>query len=168
PGTTPAADHTCPLRFPGQYADPETGLHYNFHRLYDPENARYLTPDPLGLAPSPNNYGYVTNPYAEIDPLGEAPCPEAVWKDFRSLPDGKQVGKVKIVSDTNELRKKFEAWTEGATQLPARGPKVPEVYELSDGTVIQWRTSSASRGETIDIISPGKAKPKKVHIDDGT
>ncbi|WP_059011874.1 putative T7SS-secreted protein [Streptomyces specialis] len=37
-----------PLRFPGQYHDPETGLHYNLNRHYDPETARYLTPDPLG------------------------------------------------------------------------------------------------------------------------
>ncbi|NEE32520.1 type IV secretion protein Rhs, partial [Streptomyces sp. SID7982] len=30
-----------PLRFPGQYYDPETGLHHNHHRHYDPETARY-------------------------------------------------------------------------------------------------------------------------------
>ncbi|WP_037656594.1 RHS repeat-associated core domain-containing protein, partial [Streptomyces achromogenes] len=29
-----------PLRFPGQYYDPETGLHYNYFRHYDPETAR--------------------------------------------------------------------------------------------------------------------------------
>ncbi len=34
-----------PLRFPGQYDDPETGLHYNFFRHYDPEAARYVSPD---------------------------------------------------------------------------------------------------------------------------
>ncbi|WP_240467767.1 DUF6531 domain-containing protein [Streptomyces albus] len=73
PGTTPAADHTCPLRFPGQYADPETGLHYNYFRHYDPETARYLTPDPLGLAPAPNPTTYVDNPHLWIDPLGLAP-----------------------------------------------------------------------------------------------
>ncbi|WP_435829061.1 type IV secretion protein Rhs [Saccharopolyspora shandongensis] len=28
-----------PLRFPGQYADPETGFNYNFHRHYDPHRA---------------------------------------------------------------------------------------------------------------------------------
>ncbi|WP_323376964.1 putative T7SS-secreted protein, partial [Streptomyces smaragdinus] len=39
-----------PLRHPGQYYDPETGLHYNHHRYYDPTTARYTTPDPLGLA----------------------------------------------------------------------------------------------------------------------
>ena len=42
-----------PLRFPGQYSDPETGLHYNNHRYYDPLTGRYLSPDPHGLAPPP-------------------------------------------------------------------------------------------------------------------
>ncbi|WP_370416076.1 putative T7SS-secreted protein [Streptomyces fradiae] len=66
-----------PLRFPGQYYDPETGLHYNLFRHYDPETARYASPDPLGLAPAPNPVGYVDNPYAGCDPLGLAPdCKE--------------------------------------------------------------------------------------------
>ncbi|MGW3205440.1 DUF6531 domain-containing protein [Streptomyces sp. NPDC001135] len=62
-----------PLRFPGQYYDPETGLHYNYFRHYDPEAARYLTPDPLGLAPAPNPSAYVDNPHTWCDPLGLAP-----------------------------------------------------------------------------------------------
>ncbi|MFI2188613.1 RHS repeat-associated core domain-containing protein [Streptomyces sioyaensis] len=33
-----------PLRFPGQYFDPETGFHYSVHRYYDPETARYTAP----------------------------------------------------------------------------------------------------------------------------
>ncbi|ANP52020.1 RHS repeat-associated protein [Streptomyces griseochromogenes] len=65
-----------PLRFPGQYADPETGLHYNYFRHYDPETARYASPDPLGLGPGPNPVAYVTNPQTELDPLGLAPCNE--------------------------------------------------------------------------------------------
>ncbi|MEU8549464.1 putative T7SS-secreted protein [Streptomyces roseoverticillatus] len=64
-----------PLRFPGQYFDPETGLHYNYHRHYDPESARYTSPDPLGLAPAPNPATYVDNPFTWTDPLGLAPCP---------------------------------------------------------------------------------------------
>ncbi|MFH9229025.1 DUF6531 domain-containing protein [Streptomyces lydicus] len=65
-----------PLRFPGQYFDPETQLHYNYFRHYDPEAARYLTLDPLGLAPAPNPATYVPNPHTETDPLGLAPCNE--------------------------------------------------------------------------------------------
>ncbi|NLU72178.1 type IV secretion protein Rhs [Streptomyces sp. HNM0575] len=78
--TTWNADATAytPLRFPGQYADPETGLHYNFHRHYDPTTARYLTPDPLGLAPSPNPTTYVDNPHTWVDPLGLAGCKEKI------------------------------------------------------------------------------------------
>jgi len=60
----------CPLRFPGQYHDTETGLHYNLHRYYDPVAAAYLTPDPLGLAAAPNDHAYVPNPLLWIDPLG--------------------------------------------------------------------------------------------------
>ncbi|MEU9331840.1 DUF6531 domain-containing protein [Streptomyces sp. NPDC048290] len=59
-----------PLRFPGQYADPETGLHYNVHRHYDPATGRYLSSDPLGLAPAPNPATYVTNPATWMDPEG--------------------------------------------------------------------------------------------------
>ncbi|WP_330334434.1 DUF6531 domain-containing protein [Streptomyces sp. NBC_00536] len=65
-----------PLRFPGQYHDPETGLHHNYFRTYDPETARYLTGDPLGLAPSPNPVAYVSNPLVWADPLGLSPCPK--------------------------------------------------------------------------------------------
>ncbi|MER5312847.1 RHS repeat-associated core domain-containing protein [Streptomyces sp. NPDC002773] len=69
-----------PLRYPGQYFDPETGLHYNFNRYYDPEVGRYLSPDPLGIAPSINHYAYVANPFVLADPLGLAACePDPTW-----------------------------------------------------------------------------------------
>jgi RHS repeat-associated protein len=64
---------STPLRFPGQYADPETGLHYNNQRYYDPVTATYLTPDPLGQSPAPNPHAYVPNPHTLIDPLGLEP-----------------------------------------------------------------------------------------------
>ncbi|MEU5108537.1 RHS repeat-associated core domain-containing protein, partial [Streptomyces sp. NPDC021354] len=73
--------HT-PLRFPGQYFDPESGLHYNHHRYYDPTTARYLTPDPLGLTPDPNPVAYVPNPHLFIDPLGLSPYDDYEGIDF--------------------------------------------------------------------------------------
>ncbi len=79
---TGATTHT-PLRFPGQYADPETGLHYNYFRHYDPDTARYTTPDPLGLAPAPNPVAYVHNPHTWTDVLGLAPCSPGTEDDAR-------------------------------------------------------------------------------------
>ncbi|MFG2876047.1 putative T7SS-secreted protein [Streptomyces sp. NPDC048337] len=83
-----ASAHT-PLRFPGQYHDPETGLHHNYFRTYDPETARYLTADPLGLAPSPNPVAYVTNPLVWADPLGLSPCPKE-GEERKALPPARR------------------------------------------------------------------------------
>jgi RHS repeat-associated protein len=63
------------LRLPGQYADSETGLHYNRHRYYDPARGQFLTPDPMASKPGypdgPNPYAYVRyNPIRYVDPSG--------------------------------------------------------------------------------------------------
>ncbi|MFE9479918.1 RHS repeat-associated core domain-containing protein [Streptomyces spororaveus] len=72
-----------PLRFPGQYFDPESELHYNRHRHYDPASGRYVSPDPLGLTPAPNAFAYVDNPTTWIDPLGLAMCPHSKNTEHR-------------------------------------------------------------------------------------
>jgi len=64
----------CPLRFPGQYHDVETGLHYNNQRYYDPLTARYQSADPFGITPAPNPFQYPRNPLNRIDPLGLFSC----------------------------------------------------------------------------------------------
>jgi RHS repeat-associated protein len=59
------------LRLPGQWADAETGLHYNDQRYYDPQLGRYISADPLGLQGGLNRYAYVgNNPMGFTDPLG--------------------------------------------------------------------------------------------------
>ncbi|WP_460113735.1 putative T7SS-secreted protein [Streptomyces platensis] len=63
-----------PLRFPGQYFDFETSLHYNYHRYYDAESARYLSRDPLGLRAGPNPVSYVKNAHVQFDMFGLFSC----------------------------------------------------------------------------------------------
>ena len=64
---------TCNIRFKGQYFDAETGLHYNWHRFYNPKTGNYLTPDPIGLEGGINLWTYVqNNPVNYIDPWGES------------------------------------------------------------------------------------------------
>jgi RHS repeat-associated protein len=65
------------LRFPGQYFDTETNLHYNHFRYYDPQLGRYITSDPIGLNVGTNSYVYGrANSLGMIDILGlTASCP---------------------------------------------------------------------------------------------
>ncbi|HEW97392.1 MAG TPA: hypothetical protein ENF37_01930, partial [Beggiatoa sp.] len=68
------------LRFAGQYFDSETGLHYNWHRYYEPTTGRYLRVDPI---PSVNLYAYVLgNPVSFVDPFG---LEATEWLDFVQL-----------------------------------------------------------------------------------
>ena len=68
----------CPFRFPGQLADPDTGLSYNRFRDYDPATRNYLGPDPLGLLGGLDPHAYVDDPRTETDVLGlslDSPSP---------------------------------------------------------------------------------------------
>ncbi len=65
---------SCPLRFPGQYFDPETQLNYNYFRYYDPATSRYNMSDPIGLKGGLNPHAYVPNPVHWLDPLGLMGC----------------------------------------------------------------------------------------------
>ena len=59
------------VRFPGQYADTETELQYNYYRYYDAATGRYISSDRVGLSDGVNTYSYVRqSPVSFYDPNG--------------------------------------------------------------------------------------------------
>ena len=74
------------LRFAGQWADEETGLHYNLNRYYDPDSGCYLSIDPIAIPGGHRTHGYVQNPLREMDPLGLQVCQERIdrYKELRA------------------------------------------------------------------------------------
>lgn len=58
------------FRLQNQYADSDTGLHYNFFRYYEPHSGRFVNQDPIGLEGGDNIYLFSPNIQSWIDPLG--------------------------------------------------------------------------------------------------
>ncbi|MFE6063532.1 putative T7SS-secreted protein [Streptomyces sp. NPDC056431] len=133
-----------PLRFPGQYFDPESGLHYNHFRYYDPESARYLSQDPLGLIPAPNASTYVQNPYTWADPLGLSPCPVGSLAEVKAralreagVPEGREP-----FDATDYAKATKPPWQGGGALLDKNGQPIffrEEWYETADGDPILFQ-----------------------------
>ncbi len=99
-----------PIRFQGQYFDPETGLHYNRSRYYDPDIGRFVTQDPIGLIGGDNLYQYAFNATLWIDPLGLAPAGNGGAYIFAIKGEGIYIGKgqKKRMQDSQKERGKIE------------------------------------------------------------
>lgn len=116
----------CPLRFPGQYADAETGLHYNRYRYYDPEAGLYLSPDPLGLSGGMRPYAYCGDPLTFADPLGLAACGSGrafhSWNEFQKATAGQFATRADAAAAYRQLYTSQNPWPHGhtphATTLP--------------------------------------------------
>lgn len=142
------ASSYTPLRFPGQYYDPETGLHHNYFRHYDPETARYLTLDPLGLDPGPNPFTYVDNPFTLEDPLGLTPCDETdpTWGGrvrFSTGPGGR----------SGTMRAKIEPGMTGGTTRPPTNVVGYQKYKKWNKTHLLGAQIGGSNKDTRNFVA---------------
>ena len=68
-----------PFRLQNQYADRETGLHYNLMRYYEPEVGRFVNQDPIGLLGGEHLYQFADNALVWFDPLGLKKPTRSAW-----------------------------------------------------------------------------------------
>jgi RHS repeat-associated protein len=173
-----------PLRFPGQYQDPETGLHYNHHRYYDPATGRYLSPDPLGLAPAPNPHSYVPNPTSQADPLGLEACPgggisntasvqenqaaidalkpgdgmsgiyDPATGRFMALPSGDAEGAV-LARQGGHLTLNTAAFGDSRTTVAFTA-----IVQDDGSLALEWFSRGVNRRNFGDVIAPANVQPQ--------
>ena len=80
-----------PFGLLGQYQDQDTGLCSTRCRFFDPETARWISPDPIGIVGGPNLFGFQASPTVSIDPFGLDGSPHGYSSldDFKAANDGK-------------------------------------------------------------------------------
>ncbi len=171
---------SCNLRFAGQYADEESGLHYNRHRYYDSETGQYLSSDPIGLAGGLNPYGYVHNPLRYVDPLGlaGAECCEAairLRRKLRALEKAQNEAVRSSVLPDGRIRY-YNAESPAKTAGPTRGRSHVTEWDPSTGNVRSWEETydhsgnvnrvhpKMNNGEILDLPH---YPPTKADIDAG-
>ena len=84
-----------------QYADRETGLHYNFFRYYEPDAGRFVNQNLIGVDGGDNLYLFAFNSNIWVDALG---LPKAPWGkgSFDSWFDSANVADIcKVMADPN-------------------------------------------------------------------
>lgn len=165
------------LRFPGQWEDEETGLHFNVFRYYDAEVGRYVTVDPIGYDGGDwNLYRYVENDLINLlDRLGLGevlPCDEKLGEAIRkqanlfygtSTKDGPGNGRVACAYSVNKVLKNA-----GITPLGKNPNLVDSVKEaLKNGRGMEITDPTQYKAGDLAIIGSGEKAHIGICLDNG-
>ena len=156
-GSTSIAPVRFNLRYPGQYFDEETGLHYNWHRSYDPRTGRYSQPDPIGLEGGWNRFLYAEgNPFSYVDPDGKASLPLIIIGGGMFA-----TGIYKYYDKNKKLEQCAQSCSLQCSSTVACGdPERTEQYSLNRGRCVNTCIPICV-AEFIGGPKPGPTKPPK-------
>lgn len=154
-------ENACPFRWPGQYKDAETGLHYNRFRYYDPDACQYVSHDPLSVRGGLNIRAYVSDPLTLVDPLGLAACGPT---DTTVLGEGmtRVRGAVNDLQSQGLTARWYQAW---GKNFPAGRLMTPAEEASAIARNERWLMEKIKNGVTIYDIGPqaGRATPSKFY-----
>ncbi|WNB76611.1 RHS repeat-associated core domain-containing protein [Methylomonas koyamae] len=163
-GNTPAQEDpdgdgskvTFNLRYPGQYYDAESGLHYNHTRFFSPRTGRYLQPDLLKLEGGINVYTYANgNPVHYTDPTGTSwTLASTIFNAVKSF--------LGFAQKVEKAEKAVNAVQKGA-QI-AKSWSVPQ--KVIDKIPSSWKSSANKKGVGERWQDPNN-KGNGVRIDQG-
>jgi len=172
------------VRWPGHYFDPETGLHYNRWRYYDPSLGRYLQSDPLGYGGSPVNlYAYAPNPLVQVDLFGlecggnkDGGAPKSKGNDGQEkAPDSETLKKMSPEAveahcrqraeelnqqlrdkDAASNKKKQDAWDNDPRPEAEKGPRPKDTNFAEGGTTVCVGVVKDKDGKMKTVVTSSK------------
>jgi RHS repeat-associated protein len=142
------------LRFPGQYLDEETGVHYNYFRDYDAVTGRYIQSDPIGLAGGLNTYLYANaNPVAHVDRYG-LDTTITITRD--TYTPNSITGTISVTSD--RIADTFNGY-----QLENRSPPNPQL-PVPRGSYDAFVDQRPPRKDRIELFNVPNATDVQIHV----
>ena len=157
-----------PLRYAGQYADGETGLHYNLFRYYDPQVGRFIVQDPIGLNGGWNLYQYAPNPLGWIDPLGLKYSHSAKNpKEFHAVVNEKWGHKM-TASEMREVQKTIDNIKLNRPAFPRDGIPFENNFKISPDSQRLNTGSGPYREWTIKTPGVGNRGARRIVVDTKT
>ena len=157
-----------PLRYAGQYADGETGLHYNLFRYYDPQVGRFIVQDPIGLNGGWNLYQYAPNPLGWIDPLG-LKCSHSAKNpiEFHAVVNEKWGHKL-TASEMREVQKTIDNIKLNRPAFPRDGIPFENNFKISPDSQRLNTGSGPYREWTVKTPGVGNRGARRIVVDTKT